>query len=201
MPDSTTHAFTSVESATFVLPIDDIDTDQIIPARFLTTTERAGLGDALFCDLRNSGGAAARLDALRGKTEVLVAGENFGCGSSREHAAWALRDYGFRAVLSPSFADIFASNAWKNGVLTVPIPRDLHDWLLRNPGTSVRVDLASKILTTALRDVKFEADAFARFCMLRGIDPLRFLQQHEDAIRAFEADTGRVCASTRPPRQ
>ena len=126
-----TEVLDRIASRTVVLAMDDLDTDQIIPARFLTTTTREGIGRHLFADLRGDGGAAQSIDAPenRGAT-VLVAGDNFGCGSSREHAAWALYDHGFRVIVSTSFADIFASNAIKNGLLPLRVPSSLHAELL-----------------------------------------------------------------------
>ena len=179
-------------SRTAVLPANDVDTDQIIPARFLTTTTRAGLGRHLFHDWRYDAQGSPRPDFVLNTPaaagcEVLVAGRNFGCGSSREHAAWALADHGFRAVISSEIADIFRSNALKNGLLPVVVDDAHHRWLLENPGVTVTIDVAASELR--LPDgtaVPYPIDAFSRYCLLEGVDQLGFLRGHEDAIRRYE---------------
>lgn len=185
-------ALTTLDSRTVVLPIRDIDTDQIIPARFLTTTSREGLGEALFHDLRfdqdgrERAGFPLNEPAAR-DCRILVAGRNFGCGSSREHAPWALLDYGIRAVISTEFADIFKNNSLKNGLLPIIVDVDTHEWLLANPGAELHVDVeSSQLRLPDGREVEYPIDAFARYCLTRGIDQLGYLLQHTDAIAAFE---------------
>jgi 3-isopropylmalate/(R)-2-methylmalate dehydratase small subunit len=183
---------TKVESRTVVLAISDIDTDQIIPARFLTTTSRDGLGQHLFHDWRNGEDGTPRDDFILNSPaardcRILVAGRNFGCGSSREHAPWALLDYGFRAVISSKIADIFRSNALKNGLLPIVVDNTNHAWLLEHPGVEVSIDVRSStlLLPTGVT-VEYPIDAFARYCLVQGLDQLGFLRKHEDAIRTFE---------------
>ena len=185
-------ALTTLRSRTVVLPIRDIDTDQIIPARFLTTTTREGLGEALFQDLRYDRDGAERAEfplndpAVR-DCQILVAGNNFGCGSSREHAPWALLDYGFKAVISTEFADIFKNNSLKNGLLPIIVDKDTHEWLVANPGVELRVDVeASRLQLPDGRVVEYPIDAFARYCLTQGIDQLGYLLQQSDAIATFE---------------
>ena len=185
-------ALTTLRSRTVVLPTRDIDTDQIIPARFLTTTTREGLGDALFRDLRFDQDGEPRADfplndpATR-DCEILVAGNNFGCGSSREHAPWALLDYGIRAVISTEFADIFNNNALKNGLLPIIVDADTHKWLIAHPGIELRVDVAaSRLELPNGQFAEYPIDAFARYCITQGIDQLGYLEQQSDAITAFE---------------
>jgi 3-isopropylmalate/(R)-2-methylmalate dehydratase small subunit len=181
------------ESRTVVFPVDNIDTDQIIPARFLKTTSKIGLGDQLFNDWRYDASGAPNPDFVLNKPEnkgaqVLVAGDNFGCGSSREHAPWALTQFGFKAVISTSFADIFRGNSLKNGLLPIVVPADVHASLIGSPGAAVHVDLASQTLTLADgRRVEFPIDAFSRHCLLEGVDELGYILQQQDAIAAYES--------------
>ena len=185
-------ALTTLRARTVVLPIRDIDTDQIIPARFLTTTTREGLGEALFHDLRydREGGERADFplnDPASHGCEILVTGNNFGCGSSREHAPWALLDYGIRAVISTEFADIFKNNSLKNGLLPIIVDVDTHNWLVANPGAELYVDVeASELHLPDGRVVGYPIDAFARYCLTQGIDQLGYLQQQSDVISTFE---------------
>jgi 3-isopropylmalate/(R)-2-methylmalate dehydratase small subunit len=185
--------FTAFESKMVVIPLDNIDTDQIIPARFLKTISKIGLGDQLFCDWRYDSDGKPKPDFVLNKPEsktrqALLAGDNFGCGSSREHAPWALTQYGFRAVISTSFADIFKNNSLKNSLLPIVVPPDVHAELLKNPEAPVKIDLAAQTLTLASgRKVEFPVDNFARHCLLEGIDELGYMQQQEPAIAAFEA--------------
>jgi 3-isopropylmalate/(R)-2-methylmalate dehydratase small subunit len=185
--------FTAFESKMVVIPRDNIDTDQIIPARFLKTISKVGLGDQLFCDWRYDASGNPKPDFVLNKPEsksrqVLLAGDNFGCGSSREHAPWALTQYGFRAVISTSFADIFKSNSLKNSLLPIVVPADVHAELLKNPEQPVKIDLSSQTLTLANgRRVEFPVDGFARHCLLEGIDELGYILQQAPAIAAFES--------------
>lgn len=185
-------AIKRIRSRTVVLPTRDIDTDQIIAARFLTTTTREGLGASLFHDLRFDRDGNPKPDFPLNEREaqgcqILVAGRNFGCGSSREHAPWALLDYGFRAVVSTEIADIFRNNALKNGLVPVVVDEKTHAWLLEHPGVELVVDVeASSVELPDGRSVSFPIESFARHCLLHGIDQLGYLQQHDDAIRAFE---------------
>jgi 3-isopropylmalate/(R)-2-methylmalate dehydratase small subunit len=182
---------------TVVLAIDNIDTDQIIPARFLKTTSKTGLGDQLFNDWRYDANGAPKADFILNQPEakdaqVLVAGDNFGCGSSREHAPWALLQFGFRAVVSTSFADIFKQNALKNGLLPIVVPAEAQASLAASPGATVRVDLASQTLTLpGRRTIRFPIDAFSKHCLLEGVDELGYILQQEHAIAAYEARAGR----------
>ena len=181
------------ESRTLVLNIDNVDTDQIIPARFLKVTSKIGIGAHLFADWRYDGAGAPRPDFILNRPEaagamVLVAGDNFGCGSSREHAPWALVDYGFRAVVSTSIADIFRSNSLKNGLLPIVVEPAVHRRLLAEPGARVVVSLEARTLTLADgTSVSFPIDPFARHCLLNGQDELDFLLSQEPAIASFEA--------------
>ena len=183
---------TKVESGTVVLPMSDIDTDQIIPARFLTTTSRDGLGAHLFHDWRYREDGSPRDGFVLNMPEardrqILVAGRNFGCGSSREHAPWALLDYGFRAVISSEIADIFRSNALKNGLLPIVVDHTSHAWLLDHPGALLSIDVVrSNLVLPTGATIEYPIDAFARFCLVEGLDQLGFLRKHEDAIRKFE---------------
>jgi 3-isopropylmalate/(R)-2-methylmalate dehydratase small subunit len=185
-------AFTQLSSRIAVLPATDVDTDQIIPARFLTTTTREGLGSKLFYDWRFDANGNENPDFILNDTaaagcEILVAGRNFGCGSSREHAPWALLDYGIRAVISTEIADIFRSNSLKNGLLPIVIDEASHALLLASPGSEVTVDVsASTISLPDGSEVSYPIDEFARHCLLEGVDQLGFLQQHSDAIQQFE---------------
>jgi 3-isopropylmalate/(R)-2-methylmalate dehydratase small subunit len=185
--------FSVLTARTAVLPVDNVDTDQIIPARFLTTTQRTGLGRHLFADWRRDAGNRPREDFVLNRPEaegarILVAGRNFGCGSSREHAPWALLDYGFRAVISTEIADIFRSNALRNGLLAVVVDAESHAWLLAHPGAEITIDLrACKVRLEDGREAAFEVEAFARHCMLNGVDPLGWLLAQEPAIQAYEA--------------
>ncbi len=179
-------------SRTIVLPASDIDTDQIFPARFLTTTSNEGHGQALFADWRFDAEGRPRPDFVLNRPDaagcsILVAGGNFGCGSSREHAAWALHDHGIRAVISTSIADIFFNNAVKNGLLPILVDEDTHGWLLAHPGAEVDVDL--EMTTVILPDGRrtgFSIGAFARHCLLNGIDELEYLRKQLPAIEAHE---------------
>lgn len=183
---------TRIQSRTVNLPTRDIDTDQIIAARFLTTTSREGLGQFLFYDLRFNEDGSTKEDFPLNKPEaeacgILVAGNNLGCGSSREHAPWALLDYGFRAVVSTEIADIFRNNALKNGLLTVVVDQATHDWLMENPGAELDIDVEASTLTLPTgKVVEFPIDGFARYCLVEGIDQLGFLQQQAGDIESFE---------------
>jgi 3-isopropylmalate/(R)-2-methylmalate dehydratase small subunit len=191
--------FTTFESTLAVLAVDNIDTDQIIPARFLKTISKVGLGDQLFCDWRYNADGTPKADFVLNQpaareARVLLAGDNFGCGSSREHAPWALTQYGFRAVISTSFADIFKGNSLKNSLLPIIVPADVHAKLLAlakaDPQTKVKVDLAAQTLTLADgTSAQFPVDSFSKTCLLEGVDELGFLLQHEAAIAAYEAKT------------
>lgn len=181
-----------VVSRTVVLPTRDIDTDQIIAARYLTTTSREGLGERLFHDLRYDKDGEPREDFVLNRPAsegcaILVAGNNFGCGSSREHAPWALLDYGFKAVISTEIADIFRNNALKNGLVAIVVDGETHKWLLDNPGAMLEIDVEN--LSIGLpdgREIGFELDKFARYCLVEGLDQLGFLQKHMDRIEQFE---------------
>ena len=183
---------TQISSRTVVLPLDDIDTDQIIPARYLRTTVREGLGEHLFTDWRYASDGGINQEFVLNQPEthgaqILVAGRNFGCGSSREHAPWALLDYGFRVVISTEIADIFSNNSLKNGLLPVIVPGDIHRWLLDHPGVELTVDVAARSL--ALPDGRiadFPLENFSRYCLLNGVDQLGFLLKHQEAIAQFE---------------
>ena len=185
--------FVPFESRLVPLAIDNIDTDQIIPARFLKTISKDGLGDQLFYDWRYDAEGNPKPDFILNtpdakRSQILLAGDNFGCGSSREHAPWALTQYGFRAVISTSFADIFKQNSLKNSLLPIIIPRDVHAELFANPNATVKVDLATQTLTLPNgRTVEFPVDSFAKHCLLEGIDELGYILQQGLAIKLFES--------------
>jgi 3-isopropylmalate/(R)-2-methylmalate dehydratase small subunit len=187
--------FESLTSRLLPMPIDNVDTDQIIPARFLKTTTKEGLDKQLFCDWRYDAQGNPKPDFIlntpRAKgAAVLLAGDNFGCGSSREHAPWALTQFGFQAVISTSFADIFKSNSLKNGLLPIVVDKATHAKLFEaasDEGATVSVDLGSQRLT--LPDgssVEFPVDPFSKHCLMEGIDELGYILQHEPQIAAFE---------------
>lgn len=185
-------AFKTLTSRTFVLAQDSIDTDQIIPARFLTTTSRAGLGDFAFYDWRYDASGKIKRDAPLNQVDaqecaVLVAGDNFACGSSREHAPWALLDFGVKAVISTGIADIFASNALKNGLVPLVVDKATHERLLAEPGGRVTINLEDCTLTVGnAPPVSFAIEPFARRCLLDGVDPLGHLLDRIPAIEVFE---------------
>jgi 3-isopropylmalate/(R)-2-methylmalate dehydratase small subunit len=181
-----------IRSRTAVLPYTNIDTDQIIPARFLRTTTREGLGRELFADWRLNADGTLNPDFPLNRPEaagcsVLVADRNFGCGSSREHAPWALLDYGFRAVISTEIADIFRSNALKNGLLPIVVDQANGQWLLEHPGAQVVIDLPSATLQLPTGiSMEFPIDAFARYCLMNGTDELGFLLAQAPQISSYE---------------
>lgn len=185
-------AISKLKSRTVVLPQADIDTDQIIPARFLTTTTRDGLGDHLFSEWRFNCDGESNVEFPLNQEEfrnnsILVAGNNFGCGSSREHAPWALLDFGIKAVISTEIADIFRSNSLKNGLLPIVVDNVTHDWLSNNPGAEITIDVATSTVTLPDgRSTSYPIDNFARYCLLKGIDQLGFLQEQDEAIGSFE---------------
>jgi len=186
-----------LRSRTVVMATTNIDTDQIIPARFLTTTTKEGLGAQLFADWRYDASGAPKPDFILNTPtaqgcQVLVAGRNIGCGSSREHAPWALVDFGFRAVISTEIADIFRNNSLKNGLLPVIVDGTTHEWLLANPGAEVTLDLETcELGLPDGRKVTFPVEAFARFCLLNGTDEMGYLLGQGAAIAAYEALHGK----------
>ena len=182
------------ESRLLPLPNNNIDTDQIIPARFLKTISKEGLDKQLFCDWRYDGKGSPKPDFILNQPRakgaaVLLAGDNFGCGSSREHAPWALTQFGFRAVISTSFADIFKQNALKNSLLPIVVSPDVHAELFAlDEDAKVSIDLAAQTLTLPNgRSVVFPVDEFSKHCLLNGVDELGYIRQNEAAIAAFEA--------------
>ncbi|MBM4424837.1 MAG: 3-isopropylmalate dehydratase small subunit [Chloroflexi bacterium] len=189
-------SFTTLTSRLVPLPVNDVDTDQIIPARFLKATDKNGMGDNLFADWRYNADGSPKPgfvlnDPKYNGAQILLAGDNFGCGSSREHAPWALTGYGFRAVISTSFADIFRNNALKNGLLPITVDaqthRDLFDLAEESPQAEVGVDLASQ--TVALpggKTVTFPIDGFSKTCLLKGTDELGYLLSFEKQIVEYE---------------
>ncbi len=192
--------FTKLTSLMLPLRVDNIDTDQIIPARFLKATDKKGMGDHLFADWRYNADGSSREDFVlnnpiyRG-AHILLAGDNFGCGSSREHAPWALTGFGFRAVISTSIADIFRSNALKNGLLPVIVDdtvlSSLFDLTEEAPKATVTIDLASQLLTLPDgRNVSFPIDGFSKSCLLQGVDELGYILGFEKEISAYEQENG-----------
>jgi 3-isopropylmalate/(R)-2-methylmalate dehydratase small subunit len=187
---------TRITSRTVVIAATDIDTDQIIPARFLTTTTKEGLGQQLFADWRYQEDGAPKREFVLNRPEargaqILVAGRNFGCGSSREHAPWALLDYGFRAVISTEIADIFRGNALKNGFLPIVVDEQTWQWLLRHPGAEVDIDLGALRLTLPTgASIPFDIEPFARHCLLQGLDEFGYLRSKLADIERFEAARG-----------
>ena len=186
-----------IHSTVAVLPNDNIDTDQIIPARFLKTISKEGLGDQLFFDWRYNSDGSPKSDFVLNTpaakaSKVLLAGDNFGCGSSREHAPWALTQYGLQAVLSTSFADIFKQNSLKNRLLPIVMPKDAHAALFasleKDPALQVTIDLPAQTLTWPGGPVvEFPIDLFAKDCMLQGVDEIGYVLKQDAAIAAFEA--------------
>ncbi len=186
--------FIQLKSTAIPLPVENIDTDQIIPARFLKATTREGFGDNLFRDWRyDAAGNPVKDFILNDKTfggKILVAGKNFGCGSSREHAAWALYDFGFRVVISSFFADIFKNNALNNGLLPVVVSdnylRQLLEKIRSNPSTSVTVDLDRQVVTVDGAEEKFEINQYKKTCLMNGYDDIDYLLSLSKEVRAFD---------------
>jgi 3-isopropylmalate/(R)-2-methylmalate dehydratase small subunit len=185
-----------ITSRSVVIASADIDTDQIIPARFLTTTTKEGLGQQLFADWRYQEDGSPKHEFVLNRPEargaqILVAGRNFGCGSSREHAPWALLDYGFRAVISTEIADIFRGNSLKNGFLPVVVDEQTSQWLLQHPGAELDIDLEAMQLTLPTGvSIPFAIEPFARHCLLNGLDEFSYLLSKLDEIERFEAAHG-----------
>lgn len=180
------------------LPNENIDTDQIIPARYLKAIDKVGMDKHLFADWRYATDGTPRPDFALNQpsaqgAQILLAGDNFGCGSSREHAPWALAAFGFRAIISTSFGDIFKSNALKNGLLPIVVDRETHrdlfDLVDEIPGVDLTIDLASQsLILPDKRAVSFPIDPFAKTCLLQGVDELGYLLSHQDAIAKFERE-------------
>jgi 3-isopropylmalate/(R)-2-methylmalate dehydratase small subunit len=191
--------FQIIESSAIPLEMENIDTDQIIPARFLKATDRSGFGDNLFRDWRFDENGRAKPDFIlndpQRKGIILVAGKNFGSGSSREHAAWALYDYGFRAIVSSFFADIFTNNALNNGLLTVKVPEEflqmLFNTIKQNPGTLIRIDLEKQEIwvTETGQKTNFPISSYKKNCLLNGFDDIDYLLSIKQKILDFEART------------
>ena len=188
--------FIKLTSRVVSLPVNDIDTDQIIPARFLKATDKNGMGNNLFADWRYNNDGSPKADFVINMPEsagaqILLAGDNFGCGSSREHAPWALTGYGFRAVISTSFADIFRNNALKNGLLPIIVDEKIHQMLFdlaeEAPRAELTVDLASQTLSFPGGSTTFPIDPFNKTCLLNGVDELGYILEFEKEIAAFEA--------------
>ena len=184
-----------IRSRTAVLPNENVDTDQIIPARFLVTTSSEGMGDGLFADWRYDGNGQPRPDFVLNHASaqgagVLVAGRNFGCGSSREHAVWALKGGGFQAVVSTAFADIFRANALKNGLVPVVVDEATHATLVESPGIEVEIDVEARTIAFGDHQASFPLESFSRYCLLNGLDELAFLVDREKDIAAFEEVSG-----------
>ncbi len=196
--------FTQLTSRVAMLVSDDIDTDQIIPARFLKVTDKLGLGEKLFSDWRYESDGSPKADFVLNRPEsvgrqVLLVGQNFGCGSSREHAPWALVDWGLRAIIATSFADIFNNNALKNGLLPVAVNAEVHGRLRAqleaDPTAEVEIDLASQTLRLPDgSECEFEVDPFSRKCLLEGTDQLGYLQSFSDQVVAYEQRTGKTAS-------
>ena len=192
--------FTALTSRLAALPASNVDTDQIIPARYLKVTDKTGLGAALFADWRYNANGSPKPDFVLNQPQsqgaaILLAGDNFGCGSSREHAPWALLGYGFRAVISTSFADIFRNNSLKNGLLPIIVDAETHRLLLdlaaEASNAEITVDLAAQ--TVALPNgqaISFPIDGFSRTCLLNGVDELGYIQSFSDRIAAYEKQHG-----------
>jgi 3-isopropylmalate/(R)-2-methylmalate dehydratase small subunit len=188
---------TSFTSTIVALPLENVDTDQIIPAKFLKVTDKSGLGEGLFQAWRYNADGSPKPDFVLNRPDVqgaqiLIAGNNFGCGSSREHAPWALQGYGFKAVISTYFADIFKGNSLKNGLLPIVVDQETYYQLVslfdEDPTTSVTIDLANQaLILPGGQQVSFPIDPFAKHCLLNGVDQLGFLQAEEPAITAYEA--------------
>jgi 3-isopropylmalate/(R)-2-methylmalate dehydratase small subunit len=187
--------FTTLTSRVLPLPVNDIDTDQIIPARFLKATDKKGMGDNLFADWRYNADGSPKADFILNQpnsmgAQVLLAGDNFGCGSSREHAPWALTGFGFKAVISTSFADIFRNNSLKNGLIPIIVDEATHkmlfDLIEEVPNAEVTVDLASQTLILPNGSVEFPIDPFNKTCLLNGVDELGYILGFEKEIAAFE---------------
>jgi 3-isopropylmalate/(R)-2-methylmalate dehydratase small subunit len=188
--------FTSITSRVVPLPVNDIDTDQIIPARFLKATDKNGMGENLFADWRYNSDGSPKPDFVLNKSaskgaQILLAGDNFGCGSSREHAPWALTAYGFRAVISTSFADIFRNNSLKNGLIPILVGAETHkmlfDYIEEVPDAEFTVDLESQTLNFPNGSVGFPIDPFSKTCLLNGVDELGYILGFEKEIAQFEA--------------
>ncbi len=188
--------FTTLTSRVMPVPVNDIDTDQIIPAQFLKVTDKNGLADALFFNWRYNDDKSPNKDFIINKPEsagcqILLAGDNFGCGSSREHAPWALTAYGFRAVISTSFADIFRNNSLKNGLIPIIVDDATHKMLFElveeAPRAELTVDLATQTLSFPGGSVTFPIDPFNKTCLLNGVDELGYILGFENQIAAFEA--------------
>ena len=188
--------FTSLTSRAILLPVNDIDTDQIIPAQFLKVTDKNGLADALFYNWRYNDDKSPKADFIINKPEsqgaqILLAGDNFGCGSSREHAPWALTSWGIRAVISTSFADIFRNNSLKNGLIPIIVDDETHkmlfDLLEEAPRAELTVDLATQTVSFPGGSFSFPIDAFSKTCLLNGVDELGYIMGFEKDIAAFEA--------------
>jgi len=190
--------FTSLTSRVVPLPVNDIDTDQIIPARFLKAVDKNGMGYNLFADWRYNSDGSPKSDFVLNKPEsagcqILLAGDNFGCGSSREHAPWALTSYGFRAVISTSFADIFRSNSLKNGLIPIIVDEETHkmlfDLIEEIPNAELTVDLESQTLTFPNGSVNFPIDPFNKTCLLNGVDELGYIMGFDKQIAEYEERT------------
>lgn len=188
--------FTKLTSRVMPLLVNDIDTDQIIPAQFLKVTDKNNLADALFYNWRYNDDKSIKEDFIINKPEskgcqILLAGDNFGCGSSREHAPWALTSFGFRAVISTSFADIFRNNSLKNGLIPIIVDDKTHkmlfDYIEEVPNAEFTVDLESQTLSFENGSVKFQIDSFNKTCLLNGVDELGYILNFEKDIAAFEA--------------
>jgi len=188
--------FTTLTSRVMPLPVNDIDTDQIIPAQFLKVTDKNGLADALFFNWRYNDDKSPKADFILNQpsskgAQILLAGDNFGCGSSREHAPWALTSYGFRAVISTSFADIFRNNSLKNGLIPIIVDEATHKMLFdlveEVPAAEFNVDLASQTLSFPNGSVTFPIDPFNKTCLLNGVDELGYILGFEKQIAEFEA--------------
>jgi len=186
------HKIKTFSANTVNLPNEDIDTDQIIPARFLTRQTTDGIGECLFADWRFDKSGKPNEDFVLNQSQstdarILVAGNNFGCGSSREHAAWSLLDYGFRAIVSTSFADIFQNNSLKNGLITIIVDLETHKWLIEHPATELTIDLENtEIILENGKAISFPIDSFARYCLLHGVDQLGYILKHDSEITAYE---------------
>ena len=197
--------FNILTSRIMPLRVNDIDTDQIIPARFLKATDKKGMGEALFADWRYNSDGTPKADFVLNDpvfkgAQILLAGDNFGCGSSREHAPWALAGFGFRAVISTSFADIFRNNSLKNGLLPIIVDPDIHaslfDLTEEAPAATLTIDLATQSMTLPDgRQVTFAIDGFSRSCLLNGVDELGYILGFEKQITAYEQNNGIIIAN------